>query len=961
MAGGGTGGNGSGGTTSDPPLLVGMAPSVAPVGASATTIIVYGSNFKDGAAVQWNGVALTTTCGDSRLSVTTCSSATAATASVPATDFATAGSAKVTVANPDGTSSPLTFTIAPAPAGTTWVRTIAGITAPNDIVSDASRGKLYVSVSSTDTNAPNSIVVVDPISGTAAPPVSAGSNPDLLAISSDNAYLWAGLDGSSSVQRFLLPAFTKDISFAIPPDGYGHPQRAVAIQSAPINPHTVAVIPGGSGGNGVYVYDDATPRPSYVPGDVSEGGPIIDWIQWANNDSTMYGDQYTTIDSGGIANLNVTASGVSLTNYNGNGLNPTISQYSRSNGILYSYGGAYDPVKLTQVGQFDLPVTGSEACTADPALNRYYCVTTYSTLGIAVTYFELWVFDLRTYALIDRTYFGTTSEDFSASSVTGAIEKLVRWGNAGLALITRTLPGYGNGGVFLIDGAAVNPNTSPDVSSGMSNSSYAQMNTMSPQSAPATSGDVTVTINGTGFSPDSTACWNCSFIQFQFLPTTYVSPTQLTVTVPVADIPANAPLEISIFDQSANLFSMNALTFTVLPSSGSTQVTPLNLCGLSMAWDANSQLLYVGTADYDSAHPNSIVALDGSTGTIVKTETVEPDPIFLSDGAGGQYLYAAYAGSTDLTQFALPGLHTTASGVLNNPLTGPWEAGDMQAAPQSPHTVAATLIKPGWDPAAAGGLVVFDDGVARPDFAPGWTEGQKGFSALFDTLAWSSSDQRLVSAASAWDLGDGSPRPLVELQVSASGVTYLGQGTGNFNSTGGYIHSDFGTGLIYSDDGTVADPNTGTVVGKYQASGLVAPDSSLNRVFILGQTQAQANSSNFTIESFDEKGFTAVGSITLSNISGSPIQLVRWGTSGLAVLTSGGFGDVYENGLGMLYLIEDPNFVSNLPPATAAQAVTKSPVQQRWKRLPKRELLKMAHQAIRTRSVCCALNPSSAK
>ena len=31
------------------------------------------------------------------------------------------------------------------------------------------------------------------------------------------------------------------------------------------------------------------------------------------------------------------------------------------------------------------------------------------------------------------------------------------------------------------------------------------------------------------------------------------------------------------------------------------QVTALNLAGLGMAWDGNSQLLYVGTADYDGA------------------------------------------------------------------------------------------------------------------------------------------------------------------------------------------------------------------------------------------------------------------------------------------------------------------------------------------------------------------------
>jgi len=81
--------------------------------------------------------------------------------------------------------------------------------------------------------------------------------------------------------------------------------------------------------------------------------------------------------------------------------------------------------------------------------------------------------------------------------------------------------------------------------------------------------------------------------------------------------------------------------------------------------------------------------------------------------------------------------------------------------------------------------------------------------------------------------------------VSPAGATLLAAGTASFNM--GQIHSDFGTGLIYSDDGEVADPNTQAIVGAYNASGLAAPDSSLNRVFILGQTSAQAGTNNYTI------------------------------------------------------------------------------------------------------------------
>jgi len=117
----------------------------------------------------------------------------------------------------------------------------------------------------------------------------------------------------------------------------------------------------------------------------------------------------------------------------------------------------------------------------------------------------------------------------------------------------------------------------------------------------------------------------------------------------------------------------------------------------------------------------------------------------------------------------------------------------------------------------------------------------------------------------------------------------------------------------------------------------------LNRVFILGQTQAQANTNtnSFTIQSFDQKTFSLMSSITLDNLAGSPTQLVRWGNSGLAILT---FGDG-STSLGVLYLVQDASFVSSAQKATSSvpQISTRQPelVQRRWKRISKVDIVKM--------------------
>ena len=71
------------------------------------TLTVTGSNFVSGASVRWNGSARTTTFV----------SASQLTATIAAADIAAAGTAQVTVANPDGSvSNALSFTItAPGP------------------------------------------------------------------------------------------------------------------------------------------------------------------------------------------------------------------------------------------------------------------------------------------------------------------------------------------------------------------------------------------------------------------------------------------------------------------------------------------------------------------------------------------------------------------------------------------------------------------------------------------------------------------------------------------------------------------------------------------------------------------------------------------------------------------------------------------------------------------------------
>jgi hypothetical protein len=95
---------GSGGTV-PPPTLTTLTPTSTTAGGPTFTLTADGGNFVSGATVFWNGSSRTTTFV----------SATRVTASIPASDIAAAGSASVTVRNPDSqTSAAQTFTVNPA-------------------------------------------------------------------------------------------------------------------------------------------------------------------------------------------------------------------------------------------------------------------------------------------------------------------------------------------------------------------------------------------------------------------------------------------------------------------------------------------------------------------------------------------------------------------------------------------------------------------------------------------------------------------------------------------------------------------------------------------------------------------------------------------------------------------------------------------------------------------------------
>jgi hypothetical protein len=72
------------------------------------------------------------------------------------------------------------------------------------MVGDALRRRLYVSVGGASPQYPNTLLTIDANTGTILATPSVGSNPRSLAISDDSSVLWVGIDGALALRRVTL-------------------------------------------------------------------------------------------------------------------------------------------------------------------------------------------------------------------------------------------------------------------------------------------------------------------------------------------------------------------------------------------------------------------------------------------------------------------------------------------------------------------------------------------------------------------------------------------------------------------------------------------------------------------------------------------------------------------------------------------------------------------------------------
>jgi hypothetical protein len=811
-----------------------LTPSFALAGTNAFTLQVNGTNFDPAATVQFNGSPR----------ATTFISSTHLRAAINQTDVASAGTSIVTVANPinnGGTSAGSTFFVGTSAGSNFAVSTINQTS--NDLLFDPLRRVFLVSVPGAAGAHGNTISALD-LSGNVISTQFAGSEPNVLALSGDSQFLYAGIDGASRVQRFALPDVTLDVHYQLGDSFFGLP-TALDLQVAPDAPHTSAVLTSGFNPSGkLTVFDDATPRANVF----INAGPI----QWGTNASTLFSFSSLNDD---LLTLLVDANGITLNHDFPSFLTGRSLHFDATTGRVYGDNGAVlDPATGLPVATFK----SSGLMVVDSQLNAAYFLEQPFNGSAVIDAFDL-------------THFVKTGS-ITIPGVNGTAGRLVRWGENGLAFNTN------DGRILLVGGNFVSPvsTTIPPatplptppapVAPG---AATPIISSLSPGSAAAGGADVVLTVNGTHFTASSVVRFNGSA-----LTTTFNSASQLSATIHAAAIASGGAAQVVVVDPNG---TSNPSSFFVGVAAGtgtggtSFAFTTIAQSSNNLIFDPVHQVFFISVPSTASTLGNTVTALDLS-GNAISSQFAGSDPNVLALSNDGQFLYAGINGAGRAQRYSLPSFSPDLNYSLGTPNSfGPPTAIDLQVAPNSSHTVAyATgVLTPFF---FTDGVVVFDDATPRTNRA--FTQPS--------SLQWQDPSTLLGS--------DGFSNGLLVMGVDANGVIGLHDFFSFAFST--RIRFSPATGFVYGNDGRVVDPATGIVLGSYavgtpSTTNLMIPDSGLGKAFFLTQTQ-NAGNTTITLQSFNLVNFTLLNSMTIPNLKGTVQSLVRWGQNGLAFNTNQG-------------------------------------------------------------------------
>jgi hypothetical protein len=457
---------------------------------------------------------------------------------------------------------------------------------------------------------------------------------------------------------------------------------------------------------------------------------------------------------------------------------------------------------------------------------------------------------------------------------------------AGSATVTVLNPQPGGGTSAGLSFSIVAPNPAPSLTS------------LSPSSTVEGSPAFNLTLAGSGFISASQVLWNGSALS-----TTYSSSTSLTAQVPASALTRSGTASVTVQNPAPGGGPSGTLTFTIQPVAATLSVVDLQ--GNDIVWDSKAAKLYVSVPAKATSNPSTITVVDPVTATIGSSQALSSEPSVLAISDDSQFLYAGVSAGSAVQRFKLPALTSDVQISLGgNTLY------DMKVQPGAPHTLAVASA-PGFPSPT---LEIFDDTTMRSNV---------------DLLGGYWSIQWRADGTEVWGEDLSSDEALVRASVTAAGASRLASYRDAFRYLGTHLHSDPTTGYVYGDFGMVVDTATGLPVGNFPPmhadSGIydmpmLAVDPALKRAFGVRKVLLSTTPSGqyaYEVQCFDLNTFQEISEILIPNPSGMLANFIRWGSSGLAILTKANASQSGE-----LYLL-DGGFVN---PSGSADTSAGTPV-----------------------------------
>lgn len=615
--------SGIGDTAYVSPILSSIATPTVQINAGSQKITVLGADFYPGSVIQVNGVAQPTTF-DSNGQLD---------AQVDSSILKTIGELPVTVFNPapgGGASGSLPLT--PYQSIPMW----AGA-----LIYEPVSKLLYAAVPDGAPANADTIIPIDPTTGTTLTPIAVGKDPNTLAVSADGKYLFVALAGDHAIQRINLSTRSIEKTYSLPSDPSFGLLRAQHMEVVPGTSTSIVVSLNRQASppeDGAAMFNDAG-LVNYISNDYSNNYLGIDSFTFTSSGTTIYGLPFPFIgNTQFFATVNVSPSGLSVPTeaYTPGPLQTTGSLVASDGTLLYTnLGGVWDPSTQKLVATLSPPGGASEfyasSVIPDSSTSRIYYFDN------SVTYDQAGTIAVEAFNGSDHSFINDLA--FSAF-YSPQVTDLARWGTNGFAFRD-------------FDGTLTNPKENQVVifrSGIVGNQSYPTptVTAILPASVDVGSSAFTLQVDGAGFGVQSTITWNGSA-----LPTTYVNSAEVTAEVPASLLVSSGTAQIVVKnpapggsstsllltignDASTLVLSANALQFgnVVQGDPSSTQVVTItndgptivqingvsatgdysftNGCGSSLVPSASCQISVVFTPGAVGDRPGTLTVADSS-------------------------------------------------------------------------------------------------------------------------------------------------------------------------------------------------------------------------------------------------------------------------------------------------------------------------------------------------------------